>query len=263
MIHRICVYKKAVLVQPDSSNIIDGTAKPVVFNTTRWSVVLTAGDPTDPGSFEALTHLCHTYWFPLYAYVRRRGHSPHDAQDLTQSFFTTFLEKERFSRADRARGRFRTFLLTSMKYFLSDEYDRRASKKRGGDREIISIDEAVAESRYLAEPNSESSPDHLFEKRWAITLLNQVIEQLREEFSQSGKADIFDELKAYLWGDQVDTPIKDIAKHLQMTEGATKVTMHRLRKRYKERLRQTIADTVDSPDDIDDELRYLATILRS
>lgn len=250
-------------MQSDSSNIVDGIKSPVVFNTTRWSVVLAAGDSSAPGSFEALTHLCQAYWFPLYSYVRRRGYSSHDAQDLTQSFFATFLEKERFGRANQSRGRFRTFLLTSMKYFLSDENDRRLSKKRGGDREIVSIDENIAESRYQSDPSDGASPDLLFEKRWAITLLNQVIDQLREEFRQSGKVELFDEFKSFLWGDQTTTPIKEIATQLKMTEGATKVTMHRIRKRYRERLRQTIADTVESPDEIDNELRYLARVLRS
>ena len=250
-------------MQSDSSDNFEGSKNPVVFNTTRWIVILTAGDPNAPGSFEALTHLCHSYWFPLYSYVRRRGYSSHDAQDLTQSFFATFLEKERFGRANQSRGRFRTFLLTSMKYFLSDEHDRRSSKKRGGDREIISIDEHAAEERYQAEPSEGTSPDLLFEKRWAITLLNQVIDQLRDEFKQSGKVELFDEFKPFLWGDQTATPTKEIAAQVQMTEGATKVTMHRIRKRYRECLRQTIADTVESPDEIDDELRYLARILRA
>jgi RNA polymerase sigma-70 factor (ECF subfamily) len=233
------------------------------FATTRWSLVVAAGQQASPASVQALAALCETYWYPLYAYVRRRGHGPEDAQDLTQAFFTALLEKDVLRTADAARGRFRSFLLTAFKYFLAKEHARAAAQKRGGGRLVLSLDFHTAESQYHREPVSDLTPERIFERRWALSLLDQVLARLEREFADAGKQDLFNSLKVFLTAAPDAGPYSRAAAELGMSEGAIKVAVHRLRQRYRDRLRAEIAQTVANPDEVDDELRQLLVALRS
>jgi len=231
-----------------------------VFATTHWSVVLAAKEVDSPSVQEALEKLCCTYWYPLYVYVRRQGNSPEDAQDLTQIFFSRLLEKNCFAKADRDRGKFRTFLLRSLKNFLVNEWKRAGRLKRGGDLTFLSIDANVAEDRYATEPANESNPDAAYEQRWAVTLIEHVLATLRREYSAVDKARLFEELKGSVWGDKNTAPYAEIAGRLNLAEGTVKVAVHRLRQRFRELLRAEVAHTVARPDDVDDELRYLISV---
>ena len=219
-----------------------------------------AGQTDSPQANEALEKLCRTYWYPLYVYVRRQGNSPDDAQDLTQTFFSRLLQKNCFAKADRDRGKFRTFLLGSLKKFLINEWKRAGRLKRGGDLTFLSIDANVAEDRYATEPANESNPDAAYEQRWAVTLIEQVLTALRQEFNAADKARLFEELKGSIWGDKSSASYAEIAGHLNVTEGTVKVAVHRLRQRFRELLRAEVAHTVARPEDIDDELRYLISV---
>ncbi len=231
------------------------------FTTTHWSVVLSAVDQSSTGSQAALATLCQTYWYPLYAYVRRRGYSPEDAQDLTQSYFASLLEKKYLDRADRERGRFRTFLLSSLENFLNNAWDRASAQKRGGGQRNISWDERDAEGRYLNEPVDKMTPERIFEKRWAATLLESVLKKMREEFLVSGKAELFEAIKPHLWSEGPETSYSQLAVQLNMTVVAVKVTVHRLRHRYRDLLRAEIAHTVATPGEVDDEIRHLIKVM--
>ena len=209
------------------------------------------------GAHESLSNLCNVYWYPLYAFVRRQGVSEHDAQDLTQEFFARLLAKGWLGGVDRERGRFRSWLLASMKHFLANEWDRAQAIKRGGQATLISFDDDSAEARYGREPSV--SADSLFDRRWALTLLDRVLDRLREESAQAGKLAHFDALRGALTGEK--TPYAEIAVALETTEGAVKVAVHRLRERYRALLRAEIAETVASPSEIDDELRHLLAAL--
>jgi RNA polymerase sigma factor (sigma-70 family) len=222
--------------------------------------VLTAGHSSVPGAQAALEKLCRTYWFPLYAFARRQGNSPEDAQDLTQDFFSRLLEKNSLAKADPERGKFRTFLLRSMKNFLVNEWKRAGRLKRGGDLEFLSIDADAAEDRYAAEASDESNPDAEFETRWAVTLIEQVLTALRQEFNEADKARLFEELKGFIWGDQSTASYAEISGHLNLSEGSVKVAVHRLRQRFRELLRAEVAHTVARPEDIDGELRHLISV---
>lgn len=230
------------------------------FATTRWSVVLTAGRET-PGGRESLARLCQSYWFPLYAYVRRRGYSPEDAQDLTQAFFARLMEKNWIEAADRTKGRFRSFLLTAMKHFLADEWDRERAQKRGGGQ-ILPLEFATAETQYSREPADTDTPERIFERRWALTLLERTLAALREQYAAAGKLPLFEALKPFLTGDADPPRLRTIAGELGMTEGAVKVAIHRLRQKYRELLRGEIAQTVAGQGDVDGELAELQTALR-
>ena len=220
-----------------------------------------AGQADSPQSTEALEKLCRTYWYPLYVYVRRQGNSPEDAQDLTQDFFSRLLEKNYFAKADRDRGKFRTFLLRSMKNFLVNEWKRAGRLKRGGDLAFLSFDANVAEDRYAAEPANESNPDAAYEQRWAVTLIEHVLATLRREYSAADKARLFEELKGSIWGDNSTASYAEIAAQLNLTEGTVKVAVHRLRQRFRELLRAEVAHTVARPEDIDGELRHLIAVV--
>jgi RNA polymerase sigma factor (sigma-70 family) len=233
-----------------------------VFATTHWSVVLAAGDASLPEAQAALERLCRTYWYPLYAHVRRRGYSPEDAQDLTQEFFARLLAKHWLSTADRNRGRFRTFLLGAFSHFLANEWHRAQCEKRGGRCEQISWDRALAENRYLAEPADELTPEKIYQKRWAVTLLEKVLSQLREEQVTAGKGGFFEAAKDFLWGEKNTRPQTEMAAELGLSEGALRVAVHRLRSRYRELLRAEVAQTVASPDQVDEELHELMAVLR-
>lgn len=209
-----------------------------------------------------MERLCRTYWYPLYAHVRRRGYSPEDAQDLTQEFFARLLTKRWLSAADRNRGRFRTFLLGAFSHFLANEWHRARCEKRGGGREQVSWDQARAEDRYLAEPADELTPEKIYEKRWAATLLEKVLSQLRAEHVAAGKDGFFEAAKDFLWGEKNTLPQVELAAELELSEGALRVAVHRLRGRYRELLRAEISQTVASPDQVDEELRDLMAVLR-
>ena len=233
------------------------------FTTTHWSVVLEAGQANSPAAAEALERLCGAYWYPLYAYVRRQGHAPHDAQDLVQEFFARFLERSYFRLADRSRGRFRTFLLTSLKHFLVNEWRQANRQKRGGGRWPISIDDRDTEVRYMAELTDERSPEKEFERRWAKVLLGRVLDQVEAEFVAGTRGHLFGELKCFLTGEKSESCYDEIGRRHGLTEGSLKVMVHRLRRRYRELLRKEISITVDDPKLIDDEIRELKAALRS
>jgi len=226
------------------------------FVTTHWSVVLTAGRTDTPRAHDALAKLCQTYWHPLYAYVRRRGHSPEDAQDLTQEFFARLLERNAVSTVSPDKGRFRSFLLASLNHFLSDEWDKARALKRGAGK-IVSLDTAYAESWLSQQPSEKMTPEKAFELRWAITLLEQVYQRLMEEHRQQGKGEMFEALRTTLAGPGNSAPYAELASRLGMNEGAVKVAVHRLRQRYRTLLRETIAETVESDSEVEEELRYL------
>jgi RNA polymerase sigma factor (sigma-70 family) len=236
-------------------------ADPQWFATTHWSVVLQAGGQDSPQSTEALETLCRAYWYPLYAYVRRKGQSPHNAQDLTQEFFARVLERKYFQLADRKRGRFRSFLLTSLKHFLIDEWNKANREKRGGGRQIISLDAELTETRFQAEPADKRSPDKAFERQWAMAVLNRVLNQLQTEFATAGRGPVFEELKSSLTGEENESSYAEMGGRLGMTEGNLKVTVHRLRRRYRELLRKEISMTVTDPDLVDEEIRELIAAL--
>jgi RNA polymerase sigma-70 factor (ECF subfamily) len=233
------------------------------FASTHWSVVLAAGQRQSAESAEALATLCRVYWYPLYAYARRRLPRPDDAQDLTQEFFAQLLEKDYLRAADPTRGKFRSFLLTAFKHFLAKERDRANAQKRGGGRHSVSLDFQDGESRYQREPADHATPETLYERRWALTLLEQTLAQLRQEFTGSGKQKVFEALKETLTGEGPPRPYAQIAAELDMSEQAVKVAVHRLRRRYQELLRAAIAQTVPSAEDVEDELRDLFAAVRA
>ena len=232
------------------------------FALTRWSVVLTAGDSHSPGVQEALEKLCTAYWQPIYAFVRRQGHSPPDAQDLTQQFFARLLKNNVFGEADRSKGKFRSFLLAALKHFLANEWDKARAQKRGGGEVHLSIDGAFAETSYHIEPVENVTPETLFDRRWALTLLDGVLTRLRAEYDRDGKGPQFEALKCTLTGDRRSVPYADIAHQLQTTEGAVKVAVHRLRQRYRAVLRDEIAQTVGSREEVEEEIRALFLALQ-
>lgn len=232
-----------------------------VFVTTQWSVVLTAARSDTTRAQEALEKLCRTYWYPLYAYVRRRGHSAEDAQDLTQAFFARLLEKHWVEGADRERGRFRTFLLTAMSRFLSDEWDRERAQKRGGGAVHVPVQIEDAETRYGFEPADDRTPEQIFERNWAVTLLDNVLQALRAEYEQEGNGEIFAKLNGCLAGRRESQPYSELAAQLKTNEGAVKVAVHRMRKRYRKLLRSEIAQTLAEGEDPDEELHHLVSIL--
>jgi len=232
-----------------------------LFTTTHWSVVLAAGQQDSPQASEALETLCRAYWYPLYLYVRRRGYGPEDAQDLTQDFFARFLEKGSFNLADPSRGRFRTFLLKSLQHFLADDWKRAHRAKRGGGTVELPLDGVVAEARYAAELTDTRSPERAYEQRWALTLLEQVLGRLREDYARVGKARLFEALQDFLWGPDGSVSYAALAQDLATTEGALRVAVHRLREHYRDRLRAEVAQTVTNPGEVDAELRYLIGVI--
>ena len=231
------------------------------FVTTRWSVVLSAQEKRWPQSDEALETLCRAYWYPLYAYVRRQGRTPHDAQDLTQEFFARLLQKDYLQSVDREKGRFRTFLLVALKRFLANEWDRAQAQKRGGSHTHLPLDTDLAERRYQNEPAAELPADRIYERRWALTLLDQTMTRLRLEFERAGKGAEFERLKLYLTAEKGALAGPEVAASLGLSEGALRVARHRLRKRFREVFREEIAHTVSSPEEIEEEVRHLLAVL--
>ena len=232
----------------------------VVFATTHWSVVLRAGDSRSPESAEALEKLCRAYWYPLYAYIRRQGHAPADAQNLTQEFFSRLLEKKQLRSADPERGRFRSFLLTELKRVLISEWRHENRQKRGGDTLVFSLDEHEAEDRYHHEPADAATPETLFERRWAETVLERVLARLEKEYQRHALG--FANLQPYLVEDKGTAPFAETAARLGVTESALKAVVYRLRCRYGELFREEIAHTVSQPEEIEDEIRHLLAVLR-
>lgn len=231
------------------------------FAPTRWTLVLTAGRSDTTRAREALSRLCETYWYPLYTYVRRRGHSPEDAQDLTQAFFERLLEKNWVGDADQNRGRFRSFLLSAMNHFLSDEWDKARAQKRGGGVPLVPLQFDTAETRYGVEPSDPVTPERSFERRWALTVLEEVLSRLQAEYEQEGKAELFAALHPCLVGERAAQPYAKLAVGLGVAEGTVKSAVHRLRQRYRDLLRHEIAQTVASPGDVDEELRHFFAML--
>jgi RNA polymerase sigma-70 factor (ECF subfamily) len=229
------------------------------FPTTRWTLVIAAADPQRKEARSALVSLCENYWYPLYAYLRRRGYPADQAQDLTQEFFIRLLEGRYLDRADPEKGRFRAFLLTSLKFFVADEQDRQRAHKRGGGA-VVSLEFSLGEERYQREPAHDETPDRIFERRWALAVLDRVVKRLQNEFVQHGRPEHFERLKVFLLG-QSDAPYAALAREMNTSEGALKVAIHRLRKRYRELFRQEIADTVADPVEVESELRFLAAVL--
>jgi RNA polymerase sigma-70 factor (ECF subfamily) len=219
--------------------------------------VLAAGRHVSPDSRRALATLCETYWYPLYAYARRRGHRAEDAEDLIQAFFTELLQKDALQVVDRGRGRFRSFLLAAFNHFAANERRRAGAAKRGGGKSPIPLDVQAGEARYRREPWHDVTPETVYERRWALTLLEGAVAKLRGELGAAGKLDLYEHLKAYLGGDRDAVPYREVAARLGLTEGAVKVAVHRLRRRCRAILRAEIAQTVAGPEEIDEELRDL------
>jgi RNA polymerase sigma-70 factor (ECF subfamily) len=232
------------------------------FATTRWSIVVAAGAGEDTEGRAALESLCGAYWYPLYAFERRRGTAAADAQDLVQGFFAELLEKDVLRQADRERGRFRTFLIAAFRHFASREREKGRALKRGGGRRILPLDFEDGESRYLREPVDARTPETIYERRWALTLLDGALGRLREEHRAAGREDLFEALRGTLGaGGGPAEPYAALGERLGMSEGAVKVAVHRLRRRYREVLRAAIAETVADPSEVDDEIRHLLEAL--
>jgi len=233
------------------------------FPTTSWGAVLSAGSAATAESRPALEALCGAYWFPLYAFLRRSGRDQEDAQDLVQGFFAQLLARGDLGRVAPEGGKFRSYLLTALKHFLVNERQYQNAQKRGGGRAILSLDLdfADADRRYSAEPRIDVTPERLYEQRWALTLLGNVLSELRNELKEHGSQDRYDALEGFLPGGRHPPSYREVAQKLDISEGATKVAVHRLRTRYRRRFRKTVADTVERPEDVDDEIRHILDAL--
>jgi RNA polymerase sigma-70 factor (ECF subfamily) len=247
---------------PERQDPEASTASRQWFATTHWSVVMQAGTSDSPRALEALERLCRAYWLPLYSYVRRRGYGSHDAQDLTQDFFVRLLRTNSFAGVSREKGKFRSFLLAALNHFLSNERDRERAEKRGGGQAIISIEENEAEQRYLQGADLDPEPEKAFDRRWALTVLEQALARLQEEYLASGRAEIFQHLRVYLSSEASPGDYDTLAPRLGMSASAMAVAVHRLRQRYRECIRLELAQTVASPQDLEEEMKYLFSVLR-
>jgi RNA polymerase sigma-70 factor (ECF subfamily) len=230
--------------------------------TTQWSLVVAARDGTGTEARFAMEHLCSTYWAPLYAFVRHQGHGPDQARDLTQAYFAELLEKEFLADVDADKGRFRSFLFASMRNFLSHQRDRERALKRGGDAVTLSLDVAAAERSYIQHATSDMSPDEVFEYRWAMTVISRALDRLRDDAERAGTERQFEALRPYLTSFEVHAPYKEVAAELGFSEGAVKVAVHRLRRRFGGCLRAELSDTVADRSDVDRELRHLLAVVR-
>jgi RNA polymerase sigma-70 factor (ECF subfamily) len=233
------------------------------FATTSWTQVLAAREAPSSEAHQALEGLCRAYWYPLYAFVRRQGYGPEESRDLTQAYFAQLLEKDYLEDFDPSLGRFRVFLQASVKNFLSKERDKARASKRGGDTTTFSLNASEVEGRYRYEPVDRLTPEEIFERRWALTLLERVMEKLKQELSDAGRGEEFEKLKGFLTGDGPKVPYRQVALELRTTEEAVKTSVHRLRQRFGTLLRQEIAETVSTPEEIDDEVRHLLKKLGS
>jgi RNA polymerase sigma-70 factor (ECF subfamily) len=231
------------------------------FATTHWSVVLTARDGHESQAHDALSRLCEVYWYPLYAYLRRRGFAPPDAEDLTQGFLAYLLSKDFLARVEPKYGKFRSFLLASLNHFVSDHLDKERRQKRGGGQTVLSLDGAGAERRYGLEPVEEMDPQKIFERRWALTLVEAVLYRMESEAALAGNRELFERLKPALVGDRSEGSYSQIGQSLGLSEGAVKVAAHRLRQRFREVFREQIAQTVSQPAEIEEEIQFLFQVL--
>jgi RNA polymerase sigma factor (sigma-70 family) len=231
-----------------------------VFSATNWSLVLVAGQSDGELAAQALAKLCQTYWYPLYAYVRRKGYDAHEAEDLTQGFFQQLMRLQSIKQV-RGEGKFRSFLLSALEHFLAAEWNRARRLKRGGNVPPISLDEVQPEARYQLEPVDERTAEKIYERRWAMTVLEQALERLRQDCLAAHKEALFEQLKGMLGGDGATSTYADFAARLNMSEVAVKVAMHRLRQRYGELVREEVARTLTNPDELEDEIRYLLAAL--
>ncbi len=232
-----------------------------VFATTHWSVVLAAGQNDSPQAAEALENLCRTYWYPLYAYIRREGHGAADAQDLTQEFFSRLLARGSLAQVSPEKGKFRSFLLACLRHFLADQRDHARAIKRGGKVELLSLDAQEAENRYRLEPVDRLDAEKIYERRWAMTLLKQALDRLRAESVAAGKAEWFERLRSFLWGDSPSSSA-EAAADLGLTDSAFRGAVYRLRQRYRGLVREEIAHTVSDPSEIEEEIRYLIAVIK-
>jgi len=248
---------------PDAADTEGGPVPSPVFATTHWSAVLSAGRNDTTRAREALAGLCQTYWPALHAYVRRRGFSPHDAEDLTQEFFARLLEQNWIARADARKGRFRSFLLTVLKRFLADQWDKARAQKRGGGRRPVSLDTQAGGPADAAAPDGGLPADLDYDRQWALALLERTMARLRAEFALAGKGPEFERLKVFLTTDRKEIPYTEAAAAAGLSEGAARVAVHRLRKRYRELFREEITRTVSGPGEVDAELRHLIAVLAS
>ena len=244
----------------ETTDAPSGVGQPI-FATTHWSVVLAAGSEDTPQAAEALERLCRTYWYPLYAYVRRQGYGPADAQDLTQEFFARFLARKALAGVAPEKGKFRSFLLVALRHFLSDQRDRASAAKRGGGTEVLSLDGEEAEGRYRLEPVERLDAERIYERRWAMTLLGQAWRRLRDESAAQGKLQQFERLAEFVAG-EAEVSCVAAASELGLSESAMRSGLHRLRERYRALIREEIAFTVSAPVEVDEELRYLIKVLR-
>ena len=231
------------------------------FTTTHWSLVLNAQDTASPLAAAALEKLCRAYWYPLYVYVRRQGEDEESAKDLTQGFFARLLEKRYLAQVHREKGRFRCFLLAALKHFLADEWDKARAQKRGGGQTFVSLDDSAGEERYRLEPVESMDAEKLFERRWALTLLEQARARLREEYLESGKSSLYERLRVFEAGDKTGPSYAQLASELNLTESGVKAAVFRLRQRYRELVREEVANTVDTPGEVDGEIRHLISVI--
>jgi len=231
------------------------------FATTQWSLVLAARERESTAGREALVRLCSRYWYPVFAYVRRRGHAREEAEDLTQEFFANLIEKSVLDAVDPERGRFRSFLLTACRNFLANDWDRRSARKRGGGNPLLSIDADGAEQRYARELAHGQTPEALYERQWTLTLLAQVLDELQDEYASTGRGRQFERLKRFLTAEDDAGTYAEAARDLETTEAAVKVAVHRLRARYRRALRATVAATIESEDDVNDEIAFCLRVL--
>jgi RNA polymerase sigma-70 factor (ECF subfamily) len=245
----------------ETDNKESATSQVGWFTTTHWSLVLNARDPDSPQATEALEKLCRSYWYPMYAYVRSRGIDQASAKDLTQGFFARLLEKNYLAQVQREKGLFRSFLLASLKHFLSDEWDKSRAQKRGGGQTHISLDDTTGEDRYRLEPVDHMDAEKLFERRWAMTVLEQAQGKLAEEYAKAGKSELYTHLRAVESGENGPLPLAEVAVALGLTESAVKSAAFRMRQRYRELVRGEVANTVGSSTEVDEELRHLIAVI--
>jgi RNA polymerase sigma factor (sigma-70 family) len=253
----------AFIIAPmsDHDHLLSALQGPAAFRTTRWSLIVRATGAEDRQSTEALEQLCRTYWYPLYAYVRRRGYTADDAQDLTQGFFESLLQRQDLGAVAPEKGRFRTFLLSALGHYLANEWRRGQRQKRGGGQAVVSFDALPAEERLRLEPTTSETPERRYDRQWAWTVMDQAMSRLGAGYARTGKADLFEVLKPLLSPEQGGASRTEIATRLGISVGAVDVALLRLRRRYGEILRELIADTVSTEDEVDAEIRHLMAVL--
>jgi RNA polymerase sigma factor (sigma-70 family) len=248
---------------PDEPSLSQGLAGSGAFHTTHWSIVLRAGQSDTGLAQKALEDLCQRYWYPIYCFVRRRGYSPEDSQDLTQEFFSRLLASNGLASVDRTKGKFRSFLLASVSHLLANEWNRSQRQKRGGGALHFSLDVAAAEGRFRLEPSDELTPETIYERRWAETVVDSVTSRLEAEFAEAGMAKRFEVLKVFLVADGEPASYAEMARRIEVSEGAVRTAIYRMRQRYGELFRAEIAQTVSGPHEMEEELRHFLAVLGS